>query len=133
MPGKWSLHTLVAHGRNSGVKWPGNSQCWGIAQNKSWFYITLEYPGVVTDTAEVERLRTGINDNALNRAIVMHGADYVSEDFIRRNGFLGRNHGCPAVPQKLNKKIIDQIKGGSCMFLYYPAADYIKRSKILNT
>ncbi|HAO45348.1 MAG TPA: hypothetical protein DCQ97_00375 [Chitinophagaceae bacterium] len=75
----------------------------------------------------------GINSNALNRAIVMHGADYVSERFIRQNGYLGRSYGCPAVPLEQTKKIIDAIKNGSCMFLYYPSKKYFSRSTILNS
>ncbi|HNA01033.1 MAG TPA: murein L,D-transpeptidase catalytic domain family protein [Ferruginibacter sp.] len=133
--GKMVFNTLVAHGRNSGVEMARQFSNAGESHKTSLgFYITLNtYQGGNGYSLKLKGCEPGINDNALNRAIVMHGADYVSEDFIRRNGFLGRSHGCPAVPQKLNKKIIDQIKGGSCMFLYYPAADYIKRSKILNT
>jgi hypothetical protein len=64
---------------------------------------------------------------------VVHGADYVSENFIRQNGYLGRSHGCPAVPAALSKKIIDVIKNGSCLFVYSPSKKYLIQSAILNS
>ena len=73
----------------------------------------------------------GINDKAYKRAVVLHGAEYVSEDFIKNRGYLGRSYGCPAVPLKEHKKIIDLIKHGSCFFLYHPTKQYITRSKII--
>ena len=69
----------------------------------------------------------------MERAIVMHGAQYADERFLQNNGYLGRSYGCPAVPEKINKKIIDAIKNGSCMFLYHPTKRYTTVSKILNS
>ena len=57
--GKMVFNTLVAH---AAVTPGGNGQailqCWGIAQNKSYFTSPRIPTRVVTDTAEVERLRT---------------------------------------------------------------------------
>ena len=78
-------------------------------------------------------LEKGINSNADERAIVMHGADYVSENYIRTKGYIGRSWGCPAVPEKLNKPIIETIKNGTCLFIFGANNKYIKRSKILNS
>ena len=74
----------------------------------------------------------GINDNAYNRAIVMHGASYVSENAIKMQGFIGRSLGCPALPENEYAKIIDIIKGGSVMFIYHPSKQYIQQSPVLN-
>jgi hypothetical protein len=63
----------------------------------------------------------------------MHGAVYADETFLQHNGYLGRSYGCPAVPEKINKAIIDAIKNGSCMFLYHPSKKYSNASKILNS
>ena len=76
-------------------------------------------------------LEKGINDNADSRAIVMHGAEYVSEDYIQSQGYIGRSWGCPAVPEKLHKPIINKIKNGTCLFIYSPDKSYLLHSKIL--
>ena len=133
--GKILFHSLVAHGRNSGLDYATDFSNNGQSHKSSLgFFITLDtYKGGNGYSLKLKGCEAGINDNAFKRAIVMHGAGYVNENFIHRNGYLGRSHGCPAVPLGLNKKIIDVIKGGSCMFLYYPSKNYMNRSKILNT
>ncbi len=133
--GKVLFNSLVAHGRNTGLAQAKDFSNAGESHKTSLgFYVTLDtYHGSKGYSLRLKGCEQGINNNAQKRAIVMHGADYVSENFIHRNGFLGRSHGCPAVPANLNKKIIDVIKGGSCLFLYYPSKTYISRSKILNT
>lgn len=73
----------------------------------------------------------GFNDNALRRAIVMHGADYVSEDFIKTQNRIGRSWGCPAVPRALAEPIINTIKGKNCFFIYYPDRQYLSSSEWL--
>ncbi|GAL08645.1 hypothetical protein JCM19237_132 [Photobacterium aphoticum] len=57
-----------------------------------------------------------MNDNARRRYIVVHGAKYADESFIRRNGYLGRSWGCPALPTHLARQIIDTIKNGSVIY-----------------
>ena len=127
-------NTVVAHGRNS-----GNEYAKSFSNNPSshksslGFYITEgTYNGGNGYSMKLQGAETGINDKALARAIVMHGADYANEEVIGKKGFLGRSYGCPAVPQKLNKKIIDTIKEGNCLFIYYPDQNYLKKSKLLN-
>jgi hypothetical protein len=75
----------------------------------------------------------GYNDAALQRAIVMHGADYVSENFIKSQKRLGRSWGCPAVPRELAQPIINTIKNNNCLFIYYPDQQYLSSSKWLKT
>lgn len=133
--GKVLFNTLVAHGRNSGASYAtdfSNEE----QSNKSslGFFITMgTYTGANGYSLKLKGCEKGINDKALNRAIVLHGAAYVSEDFINAHGYLGRSLGCPAVPMAQHKKIIDQIKNGSCVFLYHPAKRYSTRSKILDS
>ena len=69
----------------------------------------------------IEGLSKGLNDNAEKRAVVIHGADYVSTDFIEKHGRLGRSFGCPAVPVEQSTEIIDLIKNGSCLYIYHPS------------
>ena len=125
---------LVAHGRNSGEvmakKFSNNP---GSNASSPGFYITGEtYIGKHGLSLALDGLETGINDKARARAIVMHGADYVSADFIRKYGRLGRSFGCPAVPEELSKEIIETIKGGSCLFIYAPETSYTSNSQIIN-
>jgi hypothetical protein len=132
--GKILFQTLVAHGRNTGYIYAKDfSNAASSLKTSLGFYITANtYTGCNGYSLKLKGCEKGINDKAMQRAIVMHGADYATEDFLNHNGYLGRSHGCPAVPEKLSKKIIDVIKGGSCMFLYYPAPKYTRNSKILN-
>lgn len=133
--GKILFNTLVAHGRNS-----GNDYATAFSNEEEsyksslGFYITLQtYFGENGYSLKLKGCEKGINDNAYNRAIVFHGASYVSENFIRQNGYLGRSYGCPAVPAPVSKKIIDVIKEGSCMFLYYPSKGYLAQSSMLHS
>ena len=81
---------------------------------------------------KLEGVERGINDKALARAIVMHGADYANEEVITRKGYLGRSYGCPAVPENLNRDIVDKIKNGNCLFIYSSDKKYLTQSKLLN-
>ena len=61
----------------------------------------------------------------------MHGASYVNENYIQMQGYIGRSQGCPAVPEKLHRPIIDKIKNGTCLFIYSPDRNYLIHSRIL--
>ena len=125
---------LVSHGRNSGELMAENfSNSPGSNASSPGFYTTGEtYTGKHGLSLALDGLETGINDKARERAIVIHGADYVSSDFIRNYGRLGRSQGCPAVPAELSRDIIQTIKGGSCLFIYVPKASYISNSPVIN-
>jgi len=133
--GKILFNTLVAHGRNSGLEYATDfSNAASSHKTSLGFFITMNtYTGGNGYSLKLQGCEKGINDKALERAIVVHGADYADESFIQRNGYLGRSYGCPAVPEKFSKKIIDAIKNGSCMFLYHPTKRYSAYSKILNS
>jgi hypothetical protein len=80
----------------------------------------------------LDGLEKGINDNARSRAIVMHGASYANESALSKLGFLGRSEGCPALPLRLYKKIINTIKNGTCLFIYTRDSSYLNQSQWLN-
>jgi len=128
------FHCLVSHGRNSGELMAEHfSNIPGSFASSPGLYITGEtYIGKNGLSLTLDGIEKGINDRARERAIVMHGADYVSSDYISKYGRLGRSHGCPAVPKELNKKIIQAIKGGSCLFIYVPKESYTSKSLIMN-
>lgn len=133
--GKILYNTLVAHGKNSGLAYATDfSNTEESHKTSLGFFITQNtYTGENGYSLKLKGCEKGINDKAMERAIVMHGAPYACESFLQNNGYLGRSHGCPAVPQKLSKLIIDAIKNGSCMFLYHPTKKYTTVSKILNS
>jgi hypothetical protein len=60
----------------------------------------------------------------------VHGAEYANEQVAEQRGYIGRSQGCPAIPQHLSKPIIDQIKNGSCLFIYSPNKEYLRKSAI---
>ena len=128
------FQSLVAHGHNSGLEYATSFSNEDDSHKSSLgFFITLKaYVGECGYALKLKGCEKGFNDKAFARAIVMHGSEYVNEDFVKSNGFLGRSWGCPALPQKVNKKIIDVIKNGSCLFVYYPTKKYLLTSPILH-
>lgn len=127
---KLLYHTWVAHGQNSGYLYADKfSNRHGSHQSSLGFYITGNtYVGKHGLSLKLHGIEEGVNDQAESRAIVMHGADYVSEEFIKRNGRLGRSHGCPAIPMDLHKQLISDLADGSLLFIYYPDENYISTS-----
>lgn len=131
---KLLFNTYVAHGRNTGDEYARSfSNETGSYKSSLGFYIT-ENPSVgpkVGPSLIIKGIEKGINDKALAREIIMHGADYATEDFIRKNGRLGRSYGCPTVPPELIQPISETIKGGTCLFIYSPDNNYLCKSPIL--
>ena len=127
------LKTFVAHGRNTGMLMAEKfSNTPNAYQSSLGFYLTdMPYVGSNGYSLRLDGMEEGINHNARARAIVIHGADYVSESFLEQNGRLGRSHGCPAVSMQENKMLIDLIKNKSCLFIYHPSSDYFAHSKIV--
>ncbi len=125
------FNTLVAHGRNTGREWATSFSNQNTSNMSSpGFYITREtYEGHNGYSLKLEGVERGINDNAYERGIVLHGAAYVCDDFVNAQGFIGRSQGCPAVPVQASRPIINTIKNGTCLFVYHPS--YINRSPIL--
>lgn len=130
---KLLFRTYVAHGRNSGDLFAQKfSNEVSSLQSSLGFYQTLgTYQGKHGLSLKLKGLENGFNTNALDRAVVMHGADYVSEDFIRKIGRLGRSFGCPAVPYGIHKDIIETLKNGACLFVFSPNQNYLKKSTFL--
>jgi hypothetical protein len=129
------FNTYVAHGQGSGQAMANSfSNIPESYQSSLGFYETEgTYMGKNGYSMHLAGLERGINDKAEERAIVMHGASYVSESFINTKGFLGRSWGCPAVPEQLNRPIIDKIKNGTCLFIFSENKSYLNRSVILNS
>ncbi len=128
------LHkSLVAHGKNSGYLYAQHfSNKPETHKSSLGFYLTMStYEGEHGVSLRLKGLEKNINDKAYDRAIVMHGAPYVSQEFMQQNGFLGRSLGCPAVPDVLAGSIIETIKNGSLLFIYHPTQKYISQSALI--
>lgn len=129
------FHSLVAHGMGTGEEFAtafSNTQ--DSHQSSQGFYVTGEtYTGNNGYSLKLHGVDGSYNSNAYDRAVVIHGADYVSEQFARDNVRLGRSHGCPALPVETAPIIIDKIKNGSCFFIYHTANNYLSRSRWLNS
>lgn len=129
------FNSLVAHGKNTGEEFATNfSNTNSSLQSSLGFYITdATYNGDNGYSLKLLGMDKGFNDAAYKRAIVMHGADYVSEDFAAVHKRIGRSWGCPAVPRDLTQPIINTIKGRNCLFIYYPDQNYLSKSEWLKS
>ncbi len=131
--GKLLFNTLVAHGRNTGEEFASIFSNEPSSYKSSLGFYTTKgtYYGEHGLSLKLEGREPGFNDKVEDRAIVMHGADYVCQSFINQFGRLGRSFGCPSVPFDVHEKIINTIKDGSCLFVYYPDAKYLASSGLL--
>lgn len=127
-------HTYVAHGKNTGVKYAKKfSNTPESLQSSLGFYVTAEsYYGKHGLSLRLDGQENGFNNNARKRAVVLHSADYASPGFVQSQGRLGRSFGCPAIPPKDHKKIVNLIKEGNCLFIYYPDENYLGQSKYVS-
>ena len=127
------FNTLVAHGKNSGKEWATYfSNKPASCKSSPGFYITGEvYSGSNGCSLKLDGVENGINDRAMRRAIVLHGAGYVSESYIAAQGYIGRSQGCPAVPLKDAKGIINTLHDGACLYIYTPDHHYFSHSAFL--
>ena len=118
--------SLVAHGRNSGEEFATRfSNSPNSNQSSLGFYLTGDtYVGQHGLSLYLDGVELGINDNARSRAIVMHGADYVSEGFVSHTGRLGRSFGCPSIPVQGHEEIVKMLSNRSCLYIYYPDDSY---------
>lgn len=128
------MNTWVAHGRNSGLDYASKfSNIPESLQSSLGFYITKQtYTGEHGLSLKVQGLEPGFNDKAFQRAIVIHGADYIGAQRMNNSSFMGRSYGCPAVPKEESAALINTIKNGTCLFIYHPSKKYLDNSKILN-
>lgn len=123
-------NTYVAHGTNSGMDTPHHfSNKMSSKETSLGTYVTRDtYMGSKGLSLNLQGLERGINDNAYNRRVVIHGAWYVEPDFIKKTGRAGRSWGCPSIAKTLAKPVINTIKNGSVVFAYYPDKYYLSHS-----
>lgn len=120
------LNTWVAHGQNSGGDKPSYfSNAINSNTSSIGFYLTGEiYSGKHGRSLKLDGMDYGFNNNARERAIVVHGADYVCQQSINQSGRLGRSQGCPAVPSRLANKVINTISDKTVLFINSSTQNY---------
>lgn len=126
-------NTFVAHGRNSGLQYATDfSNTPESLQSSLGFFVTKgTYTGKHGLSLRLNGQEAGFNHKAEERAIVVHGADYIGKHRLGAP-YMGRSFGCPAVPQSEANEVINFIKNGTCLFIYHPSKKYLSGSKLLN-
>jgi hypothetical protein len=126
-------HTYVSHGIKSGIGAPHFFS--NIVKSKTSsigvFETGKSYYGRDGLSLRLMGLEKHVNDNAAQRAVVIHSAWYVNEDFIRKYGRAGRSWGCPAIPSDQITSVIDTIKDQSLLVIYYPSNQWLYTSHFL--
>lgn len=129
---KLVMNTWVAHGQGSGddmAKAFSNTE--ESHQSSLGFYITDDiYMGKHGRSLRLDGVDQGFNDKARERAIVLHGAEYVNQSTIDNLGRLGRSFGCPAVSTEVVDKVIETVKNKNVLFINGNDNNYT--SKYLN-
>jgi len=130
---------IVAHGmgspRGSGGDMEaakGFSNLLGSRKSSLGLFVTAEtYQGQHGYTLRLDGLEEGVNDNARERLIVIHSAHYVTDDRADDH-LVGRSWGCPVVRPEISRELIDAIKGGSALWIYYPDDEWLEESEYLD-
>jgi hypothetical protein len=124
----------VAHGRNSGENYAStfSNAPQSNASSLGLFRTLGTYQGRNGYSLRLDGLEPGFNDNAYERAIVMHGSRYVNPATATALGRLGRSHGCPALRQAVTRPLLDTLKNGQYVFSYYPDANWLASSALLS-
>jgi hypothetical protein len=130
------LHkSVVAHGQKTGGLYAKQfSNVNNSHQSSYGFYVTAtKWDDHRLGTCLQLRGKEYCNWKALTRGIVIHAADYATEDWIKKYGTLGRSYGCPALPFKDYDKVMELIDNRTAYFIYYPSRNYKRYSKIINS
>jgi hypothetical protein len=128
------LRDFVAHGRKSGENFAeAFSNRLGSNQTSLGLFRTAEsYSGKHGYSLRMDGLEPGLNDLARERAIVIHGASYVSPSLVLSQGRIGRSLGCPAVRPEVARMVVDQLKGGQFLFAWHSNQRWLKGSAYLD-
>jgi len=114
------MKELVANGKNSGL-YNGTrfSNAHGTLESSLGVYLTgVTYYGTDGLSLHVHGLQAGINTNAYSRTLEFHGAWYVTPQFAKKYGRVGRSYGCFAMDKAILPQLVNTIRNGSVVFAY---------------
>ncbi|MEQ1568477.1 MAG: murein L,D-transpeptidase catalytic domain family protein [Myxococcota bacterium] len=103
-----------------------NASSLGMLRTAETYYGSHGY------SMRLDGLEAGYNDNVRDRVIVVHSADYATQDFVDDYGYLGRSQGCPAIDPAVSDDLIDTVADGALMLAWYPDSDYLADSDYLD-
>lgn len=131
---KLLFNTYVSHGMNSGVEYATSfsNRPESFKSSLGFFLTSKTYVGRNGLSLKINGLEKGYNDLAAKRHIVLHGSDYITPEYLKDNGEMGRSLGCAAMPNAVTPQIIKTIKNGSCLFFYHPSMKYLNASNVIN-
>jgi hypothetical protein len=131
---KLLYNTYVSHGMNSGVEYATSfsNRADSYKSSLGFFITSKTYTGRNGLSLKVRGIEKGYNDQASKRHIVLHGSNYISPEYLKDNGEMGRSLGCAAIPNSMSPRIIKTIKNGSCLFIYHPTVKYLTHSNVIN-
>lgn len=128
--------SLVSHGMKTGDLYAKDfSNESESHQSSLGFYVTgVVYNGRHDESLKLHGLEKEFNDNAYDRGVVIHAAQYATREFLESNGnVLGRSYGCPALPFEGYEETIGLLEKGTCVFIYYPDQHYLQKSRPINS
>lgn len=124
---------LAAHGKNS-----GDNQAVRFSNARNSLMTSIgalltgeTYIGQHGLSLRLQGLEKGVNDNSMDRALVIHAAAYVSDALAKARGRIGRSWGCPAVRPEISRSLIQTVQGGSLVLAYYPDKTWLQTSKLV--
>lgn len=128
------FNDYVAHGKNSGGNYANSfsDKPGSLASSLGVFLTESPYQGKHGYSLKLKGLEKGFNDRAEARDIVVHKANYVTAQFARQHGSLGRSWGCFAVSPAIADSLIHVIKNGTLIFAYYPDPTWLSKSQFLS-
>jgi hypothetical protein len=122
---------LTAHGKNSGdnhaVRFSNVPN--SLMTSLGAFLTGDTYIGKHGLSLRLRGLEKGVNDNSMDRAIVIHAAAYVNDSDAKTKGRIGRSWGCPAVRPEISRRLIETVQGGTLVLAYYPDRSWLQNSK----
>ncbi|MDA9832728.1 murein L,D-transpeptidase catalytic domain family protein [Gammaproteobacteria bacterium] len=132
---KVCLQDYVTHGKDSGYLVATSfSNTEGSHQSSSGVYIIEgHYSGHHGYALILNGLERGINHLAKKRHIVIHGANYVSDSFLKKYGRIGRSWGCPAVSHQSLALIKNRIEPGDLLINITNDPSWIGSTTLIDT